>query len=119
MHADTPATELERRFERVDEPGAIGAAEAQPVLNDLEHAATPRVHTRIALLGEQVEDLGLAEVVGHFHGKGHDHARVASRLGARRHLGGDALGRVPADRGAAVPAVKRARRARTAASDDR
>ncbi len=104
MDVDATATELERRLERVDHPAPLRAAEPEAVLDHLEPAAAPCVYARIALLREQVEDLDLAEVGGHFDGKAHDQPRVVERRRTREEILRDALGRVPPHRRAAAAA---------------
>ena len=103
VHAHPALAVLQCRLEVLDEPAAAGLAERDAVLHHLEPARLACVDPGVALLREQVEHLVLGEVVRHGDGEGDEGAAGSGS----QQLVGDALGGVPPDRPAALPAVQR------------
>ena len=111
VHVHPPASDLQRRLDRLHHPGTLGTRHPDAVLDDLQHASVSRVDARVTLPLEELEDLGLAEVLRHLDREREDEPRVARLGGAARELVEDRVRRVAADRAAAAAAVE-LRRAR-------
>jgi len=110
VHADVAVTELERRLERLDEPGSVLGLERDAVLNDLDLALAPRVHSRIALAREKGLDLVPREARRHFDRERHEHARRSTAdVGVTRELLVDRLRIVPTHLAPAAPAEEAGR----------
>ena len=111
IHIHPPLSDAQRRFQRLDDAGALGAGEAEAVLHHFERLAAAGVNARVALRLEQAQHLLLAVVVRHGHREGDDEARIARRAAAADYCGVNAFRRVAPHRLAAAAAMQ-PRRAR-------
>ena len=94
VHVDPALADAQRRLDRLDHPRALGGGEPQPVLHHFELVLVARVYARVALLLEQLLDLGRGEILRHRHREGDDQARIAGGFRALGEQRMDAVRRV-------------------------
>ena len=82
LHAHAAPAYAQRGFERIDDPGAIHAAKAKPVLHHFELRGTPRMDPAVALLLQQAEHLGIGEILRYLDRERHHEARIAKHVGS-------------------------------------
>src|SRR5687767_6252158 len=93
IDVDAPLADARGGFQGFDQPRALDAGEADPVLDHFEGIAAPRMYTGVALALEELLNLAFREVLRHRDGKRDDDPRIAGGAGALRQVGGDAVRR--------------------------
>ena len=106
VHGNPPPPDSQRGLDRLEHATRVGRPGAEPVLHHLEPSWLARVDARVALLLEQREHLGFAEIRRHGHREREHQPGVARGGRARPQVGGDAVRRVPAHRPATAAAVQ-------------
>ena len=99
-------SDTQRRFQRLDHPGAFRGGKAQAVLDHFEAVIHARMNPRVALALQQLQDFGFGEVLRDIHRKRNDETGIAGLLRPQAQVFVNRIGIVAAHGSRAAAAIK-------------